>query len=163
MTPGAAISRPAGAVLELDQEQLPYASRHYITTQRFIRLSDEGHEVIVGTPDAPLWQVGGFTFGRHQDPDGRVTRERPMLLAWLTNNYWNTNFQADQGGRIRFRFFIVPGPAQGLGDSVRDALAAMSPPIPHLYAGYGDVRAASGTLIAPELGPLLLTGNRAGR
>ncbi len=81
-----------------------------------------------------------------------------MLLAWLTNNYWKTNFQADQGGRMRFRFFIAPSPARPLGASARDALAAMQPPIPHLYAGYGDVRAASGTLIAPELGPLLLTG-----
>ena len=133
-----------GAVVELDREQLPYASRHYITTQRFIRIADQKHEVTVGTPDAPLWQVGGFTFGRHQEPDGRVTRERPMLLAWLTNNYWNTNFQADQGGQMRFRFFIAPSPARPLGASVRDALAAMQPPIPHLYAGYGDVRARIG-------------------
>ena len=34
-----------GAVLELDREQLPYASRHYITTQRFIRIADGQHEV----------------------------------------------------------------------------------------------------------------------
>lgn len=147
-----------GAVLELDREQLPYASRHYITTQRFMRIADGEREVTVGTPDAPLWQVGGFTFARFEDPDGRVTRERPTLIAWLTNNYWNTNFQADQGGRMRFRFFTVPHAARPLGDSVRDALAAMNPPVPHLYAGYGDVRAASGTLIEPDLGPLLLTG-----
>ena len=30
-----------GAVVELDDEQLPYASRHYITTQRFIRIADD--------------------------------------------------------------------------------------------------------------------------
>jgi hypothetical protein len=147
-----------GAVVELDREQLPYASRHYITTQRFIRIADQAREVTVATPDAPLWQLGGYTFGRHEEPDGRVARERPMLLAWLTNNYWNTNFQADQGGRMQFRFFVVPHAARPLGESARDALAAMSPPIPHLYAGRGEVRAASGTLVEPDLGPLLLTG-----
>jgi hypothetical protein len=148
----------AGAVLELDREQLPYASRHYITTQRFIRIADGKNEVTVATPDAPLWQVGGFTFGRFREPDGGTTRERPMLLAWLTNNYWNTNFQADQGGQIRFRFFITPSRERTLGESVRDALAAMQPPIAHLYAGYGDVRRSKGTLMVPELGPLMITG-----
>ena len=34
-----------------------------------------------------------------------------MLLAWLTNNYWMTNFQADQGGRLRFRFALLPAEA----------------------------------------------------
>lgn len=147
-----------GAVLELDREQLPYASRHYITTQRFIRIADDRNEVTVATPDAPLWQVGGFTYGRFGDPDGRVAREHPALIAWLTNNYWNTNFQADQGGRIRFRFFIEPGPVRPLGEAANAALAAMRPPVPHLYGGYGTVNEAAATLIDTDLGPLMLTG-----
>ncbi len=146
-----------GAVVRLDDEQLPYASRHYITTQRWIRIADEAHEVIVACRDAPLWQVGGFTFGRHQDPDGRVSRDHPMLLAWLTNNYWMTNFQADQGGLLRFRFSIMPGAACALGASIREALARARPPAAHVYAGHGPVRAETGALIDVDLGPLTLT------
>ena len=146
-----------GAVVRLDDEQLPYASRHYITTQRFIRIADDTHELTVACPDAPLWQVGGYTFGRHQEPDGRVARERPLLLAWLTNNYWMTNFQADQGGRIRFRFFLLPGPTRSLGASAQAALAYARPPAAHLYAGRGELRHAAAALLAPDLGPLLLT------
>ena len=146
-----------GAVVGLDDEQLPYASRHYITTQRWIRIADDSHEVTVACPDAPLWQVGGFTFGRHQDPDGRVDRAHPMLLAWLTNNYWMTNFQADQGGLLRFRFSIVPGSARALGESVREALARARPLAAHVYAGRGLVQAEAGTLIEADLGPLMLT------
>ena len=101
---GPPTTRPAAPRSKLDDEQLPYASRHYITTQRFIRIADDDRELTVACPDAPLWQIGGFTFGRFGDPDGRVAREHPTLLAWLTNNYWSTNFQADQGGEIRFRF-----------------------------------------------------------
>ena len=48
-----------------------------------------------------------------------------MLLAWLTNNYWSTNFQADQGGRIRFRFWLLPSPSRLPGESVAEALGRM--------------------------------------
>jgi len=146
-----------GAVVKLDAEQLPYASRHYITTQRFIRIADDKRELTVACPDAPLWQIGGFTFGRFGDPDGRVTRARPTLLAWLTNNYWSTNFQADQGGQVRFRFTLLAGPRQHLGASAQAAVSRAQPLAPHLYTGRGEVKQAAGTLLKTDLVTLLLT------
>lgn len=146
-----------GAVVELDDEQLPFASRHYITTQRFIRIADEKHELMVACPDAPLWQIGGFTFGRFGEPDGRVERERPTLLAWLTNNYWSTNFQADQGGEIRFRFWLLPGAKQALGTSAQAAVARSQPLAAHLFAERGPVKSAAATLLKTDLRSLLLT------
>ena len=146
-----------GATVKLDDEQLPYASRHYITTQRFVRIADDKHELTVACPDAPLWQIGGFTYGRFGDPDGRVTRERPTLLAWLTNNYWSTNFQADQGAEIRFRFWLMPSSRQALGTSVQGALARAQPLAAHLYAERGPVKHEAASLLKTDLGTLLLT------
>ena len=146
-----------GAIVKLDDEQLPYASRHYITTQRFVRIADNAHELTIACPDAPLWQIGGFTFGRFGDPDGRVVRERPTLVAWLTNNYWSTNFQADQGAEIRFRFWLLPSNKQPLGAAVQGALARVQPLATHLYAERGPVKSEAGSLLTTELGPLLAT------
>ena len=146
-----------GAVVKLDDEQLPYASRHYITTQRFIRIADASRELTVACPDAPLWQIGGYTFGRFGDPDGRVVRERPTLIAWLTNNYWSTNFQADQGARIRFNFWLLPGNRQLLGASAQAAIARAQPLAAHLYAERGPMKSGAGSLLKTELGSLLLT------
>ncbi|MDR3473176.1 MAG: hypothetical protein P4M09_16065 [Devosia sp.] len=146
-----------GAAVRLDAEQLPYASRHYITTQRWIRIADQAHELTVACPDAPLWQVGGFTYGRFGEPDGRVVRETPMLLAWLTNNYWMTNFLADQGGRLRFRFWLLPGARRPLGAAAQEALTYAHPPAVHVYAERGPVRQAQGSLLKTELGSVLLT------
>jgi alpha-mannosidase len=146
-----------GATVKLDAEQLPYASRHYITTQRFIRIADDQHELTVACPDAPLWQIGGLTFGRFGEPDGRVTRERPTLVAWLTNNYWSTNFQADQGGQIRFRFWLLPSVKQALGVAAQAAIARSQPLAAHLYAELGPVKNSAGSLLSIDLGALLLT------
>lgn len=146
-----------GAAVRLDDEQLPYASRHYITAQRWIRIADASHEVAVACPDAPLWQVGGFTYGRFGDPDGRVERKAPVLMAWLTNNYWMTNFQADQGGRLRFQFTLLPGPRRDLAASAQEITTYANPLATHVYAERGPVRNTSGSLLDVELGTLLLT------
>ncbi|MDB5531028.1 MAG: glycoside hydrolase family 38 [Devosia sp.] len=146
-----------GATVRLDDEQLPYASRHYITTQRFMRISDDQRELTVACPDAPLWLIGGLNYGRFGDPDGRVARDNPTLIAWLTNNYWSTNFQADQGGEIRFRFTILPSAKQGLGRSIQGALAQVHPLAAHLYAERGPVNSTAASLLTTELGGLLLT------
>jgi alpha-mannosidase len=146
-----------GATVRLDDEQLPYASRHYITTQRWIRIADETHELMVACPDAPLWQVGGYTYGRFGDPDGRVRRTHPMLLAWLTNNYWQTNFQADQAGLLRFRFWLLPGAARPLGESIKAVLPYAHPPAVHLYAERGPVASAAASLLKLDIGQLVLT------
>ena len=146
-----------GAVVKLDGEQLPFSSRHYITTQRFIRIADKAHEVTIACPDAPLWQIGGFTYGRFGEPDGRVQRERPTLMAWLTNNYWMTNFVADQGGRLRFRFWLLPGKRQGIDVAAQTALSYAHPPAAHVYAGRGPVRREAASLLKPELDGLVLT------
>jgi len=146
-----------GAVVKLDEEQLPYASRHYVTAQRFIRIGDAKSEVTVACPDAPLWQVGGYTFGRFGDPDGRVVRERPTLVAWLTNNYWSTNFQADQGGRTTFRFVVVPSARRELGASAQAALSYAQPLAAHVFAERGPVHGNAASLLKLDLGSALLT------
>ena len=147
-----------GATVKLDDEQLPYASRHYITTQRFIRIADGKHELTVACPDAPLWQIGGFTFGRFGEPDGRVTRERPTLLAWLTNNYWSTNFQADQGAEIRFRFWLLPSASAGSSaNRCRARWPACNRWRRICYAERGPVQREAASLLKLDLGPLLLT------
>jgi alpha-mannosidase len=146
----------AGAIVELDREQLPNTSRHYLTTQRFIRLQDGQKGLTVACPDTPLWQVGGFTFGRHDQ--GKVERTEAMLLAWLCNNYWDTNFQADQAGQFRQRFRLIPHAAQGLETSIQSALPYAVSPQLHWYKDRGPSQHASAQLLKLELNGVMLTG-----
>lgn len=130
----------AGAVVEFDREQLPGSSRHYITTLDWLRMQDHQAGVTVATPDAPLWQVGGYTFGRFDGEKGAPYEA--TLNAWLTNNYWDTNFQADQAGELRFEFILELHPAEDLSVSAGRALRHVQRPEIHPFAAQpGPVQA----------------------
>jgi hypothetical protein len=56
-------------------------------------------------PENPMVQLGDFHFAHNQE---ECTLERAMLLGWVTNNYWETNFRAHQPGRVHARYRIKP-------------------------------------------------------
>jgi hypothetical protein len=145
----------AGAVVEWDREQLPGANRHFVPTQRFIRLQGQTRGMSVASPDLPLFQVGGFTFGRHQR--GAVAHGRPLLLAWLNNNYWDTNFEVTQSGPLVTRFTLVPHPAEPVGRSIERIVPYVVEPQLHLLNAGGP---GQGVLLEVEAQGLLLTGFR---
>ncbi|MEZ4557619.1 MAG: hypothetical protein R2854_14420 [Caldilineaceae bacterium] len=86
-----------GQAMEPGKEQLPGSCMDYYTVQNWVDFSNDYAGMTVATPDNPMVQLGDFHFGRHQQ---EVALERPMLLGWLTNNYWETNFRAHQPGLI---------------------------------------------------------------
>jgi len=58
-----------------------------------------------GLPLNPLVQFGEFSFAR----DARcVDLDRGLVLGWVTNNYWDTNFRASQPGLVRARYHLTP-------------------------------------------------------
>jgi hypothetical protein len=58
--------------------------------------------LVLASPDAPLFQIGGFNYGRGNKTS--VGLDQSLLLAWPMNNYWNTNFRASQPGFIRLGY-----------------------------------------------------------
>lgn len=143
----------AGAVVELDREQLPGANRHFVPTQRFIRLQGQSRGLSVASADLPLFQVGGFTFGRHERGD--VRRDGPVLLAWLNNNYWDTNFEVTQCGPLRTRFWLIAHDAEPVSRSIERILPYAAEPQLHVLKSGGT---ASASLFDIEADGLMITG-----
>jgi alpha-mannosidase len=77
----------------------------YFTVQGWVDFSNEELGVTVAVPENPMVQLGNFHFAHNQ---AECTLERAMLLGWVTNNYWETNFRAHQPGRVQARFRIKP-------------------------------------------------------
>jgi hypothetical protein len=92
----------AGVPTKWDEEQLDGSCKNWVTTGAWICVHNAAAAVTLATPDAPLVQVGDFGFGRPQGFARR--RPKPLLLGWVANNYWTTNYRPAQPGLLRFRY-----------------------------------------------------------
>ncbi len=118
-----------GQSMRLDADQLPRACRDYYTVQGWVDFSNAEFGVTVACPDAPMVQIGDFTFGANRDT---VVLPRAMLLGWVTNNYWETNFRAHQPGAVSARYRLLPH-AGSFDESAahRFGIEAAVPPLFH--------------------------------
>ena len=104
--PGAVAHLDLGGVaMSVDRDQIPGVCRDYFTVQQWVDFSNDALGVTIATPDNPLVQLGDFHYADYQQ---QVRLERAMLLGWVTNNYWETNFRAHQPGRVAARYRVLP-------------------------------------------------------
>lgn len=132
-----------GQAVEVGVDQLPGTCRDYYTAQRWVDVADDDGGITVGCPVNPLVQFGEFSFAR----DAReVDLDRGLVLGWVTNNYWNTNFAARQPGPVRARYHLTPHDgfdettAHRLGAEAEHAAPLVQPLSPDTSAA--DVAAA---------------------
>tara|TARA_B100001964_G_C14242276_1_gene605620 strand:+ start:176 stop:2824 length:2649 start_codon:yes stop_codon:yes gene_type:complete len=129
----------AGAVIELDKDHLPFACRHFITTQNWISYHGSNGGVTIASKDCPLWQVGGLNFGKF-NKNNNVERKYKMISGWLYNNYWNTNFLADESKLIKFDFVINFEKKEELLQRVENIMPYIFEPIVHTYQDRGKIK-----------------------
>ena len=94
-----------GQPIAAGADQLPGVCRDYFTAQGWVDFSNGELGVTVAAPENPMVQLGDFHFAHDQT---EFALERAMLLGWVTNNYWETNFRAHQPGRVHARYRIKP-------------------------------------------------------
>lgn len=95
----------AGQRVELDGGQLPGACRDYPTVETYAELTDATQSVKLHTPDVPLVMFGDFSWGKRNG--GSVPRHaHPLLLSWVYNNYWGTNYAIAQPGTLHLRWTL---------------------------------------------------------
>jgi len=67
-----------------------------------------------GRPRSESHSFGGFHFG--PPPDAIERDPDPLLLSWVANNYWDTNFPEVQNGPVKLRYGLLtlaePDPAE---------------------------------------------------
>lgn len=94
-----------GQPMQAGQDQIPGVCFDYYTAQQWVDLSNDDYGVTVALPDNPMVQFGDFHFGANQPG---FALERAMLLGWVTNTYWETNFRAQQPGGVHARYRVYP-------------------------------------------------------
>lgn len=103
--PGSRIHYEAqGGVVTPGDDQIPGSSSDWQTVQSFLSIRSDESQILVGSEQAPLVQLGDFNLGKWM----RVTRvERPHVYSWVMNNYWFTNFRPQQEGEFRWRYDLT--------------------------------------------------------
>jgi hypothetical protein len=106
-----------GQPMAVGSDQLPGVCLDYFTVQGWVDLSNEELGVTVAMPENPMVQLGDFHFAHNQ---AECTLERAMLLGWVTNNYWETNFRPHQPGQVGsgLRSAFVPTPRRTRTSSI---------------------------------------------
>ena len=101
------------AVVRAEADQMDAACRNYLTVQRWVDVGSRDFGLRWATVDAPLIQLGHIrTDVRSEDKHDWSFDERieptQSLFSYVMNNYWETNYKADQSGKLVFRYSIEP-------------------------------------------------------
>ncbi|NQU47436.1 MAG: hypothetical protein HQ519_02215 [Planctomycetes bacterium] len=86
-----------GAYVDPSTQLLPRTSSDWQAAQRYVQLDNGSFMITLSSPEILLHQLGGIHTGKFRD---RAEIEKPHVFSWLFNNYWVTNFLADQSGEL---------------------------------------------------------------
>lgn len=96
----------AGGEMIAGRDQIVGSANDWNTMQRYVRVFNAQDQIMLSSPGAPLIQAGGINTGRFQ-ADARPATTH--IYGWPMNNYWTTNFNAEQRGSMKFSYSFSSG------------------------------------------------------
>jgi alpha-mannosidase len=122
----------AHGIVRPEEDQLPGACKNFFSVQSWVDISNDQRGITWTTPDAPLIEIGAITAEKRWLRD---TENAQNLFSYVMNNYWHTNYKADQDGLITFRYSMQPHGELLMEDVVRFGLGQREPLIAVPAAG----------------------------
>jgi hypothetical protein len=92
------------AITEPLKDQHASACRDWYSVQRWLAASDGKATVVLSPLDTPLVTLGDMTASTWPP---QLSMKRAHVFAYVMNNYWHTNYKAQQGGKHTFRFSLT--------------------------------------------------------
>lgn len=93
-----------GGTIQAGVDQIPGSSNDWNTIQNFASIRNNDAQIVVGSHEAPLMQFGNINTGRFEK---EAKPETTHIFGWPMNNYWTTNFNADQRGDFHWTYYIT--------------------------------------------------------
>ncbi len=118
-------------VMRPGADQLPGSNMEYFSAGRWLDLSNQDRGLTWATVESPLVQLGAMV---DESPDSRGLRQwrttRPAgtnFYAYAMNNYWHTNYAADQAGPATVTYAVTPHGAFNATDAFRRGVELNQP------------------------------------
>jgi len=94
----------AGGMIRAGVDQLPGSSNDWNMVQNAAIVRNRDSQIVLGMHEAPLMQFGAINTGRF---DAGTEPESTHMFGWPMNNYWVTNFNADQRGEFEWTYSVT--------------------------------------------------------
>ncbi|MFI5252180.1 MAG: glycoside hydrolase family 38 C-terminal domain-containing protein [Bacteroidota bacterium] len=95
----------AGGIVEPEKDQLPGSCKNFFSVQSWVDVSREKSGITLASIDVPLIEIGSITA---EQPWMKAAQSSSKIYSYVMNNYWHTNYKADQEGKVEFRYSLTP-------------------------------------------------------
>ncbi|MBP1629270.1 MAG: hypothetical protein H6Q15_163 [Bacteroidetes bacterium] len=92
-----------GGLVKAGVDQIEGSSNDWNTVQNFASVRNNNEQIILVSNEIPLMQFGNINTGRYKKG---ALPESSHIYSWPMNNYWTTNFNAEQRGEFRWTYQI---------------------------------------------------------
>jgi alpha-mannosidase len=106
------------------QDMLKGAGLEWFSVGHWVKALSTNWDVVISPVDAPLITLGDVNRGRWPE---EFAPKSSTIFSYVFNNYWHTNYRAEQGGEVTFRYAMTSGPTFAPGDLARFGREAMTP------------------------------------
>jgi alpha-mannosidase len=125
----------AWGIVHPEKDQLPGSCKNFFSTQSFVDISNNEFGVTWISPDASLIEVGAINA---EKPWMKTIEPSQTFYSYVMNNYWHTNYKADQEGPVTIRYSIMPHGKYKPEEAVRFGREQREPLI--VSAGVADMK-----------------------
>lgn len=123
-----------GGVIETGKDQIKGSSNDWYTVQNFTAVRNEYSQIVMGCGEMPLMQFGAINTGRYK---AGALPQSTNLFSWPMNNYWVTNFNADQRGGHSWTYYLTSSANISDGFATRFGWGARIPFLTRIIPGSG--------------------------
>jgi alpha-mannosidase len=95
----------ADGVVRPEADQLAGACKNFFSVESWVDISNREYGVTWATANAPLVEINEITA---EQPWIKSTKTSSSIYSYVMNNYWHTNYKADQEGPVAFAYSIRP-------------------------------------------------------
>ena len=130
--PGGAVRIDLGwASVRAEADQIEGACRDFFCARDSVDISNGEFGVTWTSLDAPLVELGALTDEIPRESERRIWLRKlepsTTLYSYAMNNYWHTNYKADQEGPVTLRYAVSPHLGSDPATAKRLGLEATTP------------------------------------